>query len=95
MDQNLKRSIILEHYQNLVNKGLIEDGTYILFATGNAFSFKNNSISYNDLEIAKNVNDVKFEYYKDEENNEVKDIVTVNVQFNNYSKQINYKIEEG
>lgn len=35
MDQNLKRSIILEHYQNPVNKGLIEDGTYILANTNN------------------------------------------------------------
>ena len=29
MDDNLKRSIILEHYQNPKNKGLIEDDTYI------------------------------------------------------------------
>jgi len=29
MDQNMKRSIILEHYQNPKNKGLIEDDTYI------------------------------------------------------------------
>ncbi len=28
MDQNLKRSIILEHYQNPKNKGLIEDARY-------------------------------------------------------------------
>ena len=35
MDQNLKRSIILEHYQNPVNKGLIEDESYILVNTNN------------------------------------------------------------
>lgn len=29
MDQNLKREIILEHYQNPLNKGLIEDDSYI------------------------------------------------------------------
>ncbi len=29
MDQNMKRSIILEHYQNPKNKGLIEDESYI------------------------------------------------------------------
>lgn len=29
MDQNMKRSIILEHYQNPKNKGLIDDDTYI------------------------------------------------------------------
>lgn len=28
MDQNTKRSIILEHYQNPINKGLIEDTSY-------------------------------------------------------------------
>lgn len=29
MDENLKRSIILEHYQNPKNRGLIDDNTYI------------------------------------------------------------------
>ena len=29
MDDNLKRSIILEHYQNPKNKGLIDDDSYI------------------------------------------------------------------
>ena len=29
MDQNLKKSIILEHYQNPKNKGLINDDSYI------------------------------------------------------------------
>lgn len=29
MDQNLKRSIILDHYQNPRGKGLIEDETYL------------------------------------------------------------------
>jgi len=35
MDQNLKREIILEHYQNPVNKGLIDDDSYILVNTNN------------------------------------------------------------
>lgn len=35
MDQNLRRSIILEHYQNPVNKGLIKDDNYILVNTNN------------------------------------------------------------
>ena len=29
MDSNLKRSIILEHYQNPHNRGLINDNSYI------------------------------------------------------------------
>jgi len=35
MDANLKRSIILEHYQNPVNRGLIEDETYYKADTTN------------------------------------------------------------
>ena len=35
MDQNMKRSIILEHYQNPKNKGLIEDETYIKITMNN------------------------------------------------------------
>jgi len=35
MDQNLKRSIILENYQNPINRGLIEDDSYILVNTNN------------------------------------------------------------
>ena len=35
MDNNLKRSIILEHYQNPKNKGLISDSTYLTSNTNN------------------------------------------------------------
>lgn len=35
MDQNVKREIILEHYQNPVNKGLIDDTGYVLVNTNN------------------------------------------------------------
>lgn len=35
MDQNLKREIILTHYQNPKNKGLIDDETYIKVNTNN------------------------------------------------------------
>ena len=35
MDQNLKRSIILEHYQNPINRGLIDDDNYIKANTNN------------------------------------------------------------
>ena len=35
MDQNMKRSIILEHYSNPKNKGLIDDDSYIYVNTNN------------------------------------------------------------
>ena len=35
MDQNLKREIILEHYQHPKNRGLIDDDSYIKVNTNN------------------------------------------------------------
>lgn len=35
MDQNFRRSVILEHYQNPVNRGLVDDETYIKVNTNN------------------------------------------------------------
>ena len=35
MDENTKREIILEHYQNPINRGLIDDETYIKVNTNN------------------------------------------------------------
>lgn len=35
MDQNLRRTIILENYQNPKNRGLIDDDSYILVNTNN------------------------------------------------------------
>ena len=35
MDQNMKRSIIMEHYSNPKNRGLIEDNSYIKVDTNN------------------------------------------------------------
>lgn len=71
-----------------------EDGTYIVFTDGNSFMLNNKSIYYNQIEISKNVNSLKFEYDKDEENNEITDIIKVSVKYSNYSKQMKYKLEE-
>ena len=35
MDENIKRTIILNHYQNPINRGLIEDNGYIKVNTNN------------------------------------------------------------
>ncbi len=35
MDSNLRREIILEHYENPVNRGLVDDDSYILKNTNN------------------------------------------------------------
>ena len=71
-----------------------DDGTYIIFTTGNSFLFKDNKIFYIDLEITKNVKNVNFKYYTDSNNKQDNTIVTVTVNFENYTKKMNYKIEE-
>ena len=35
MDENLKREIILEHYKNPLNRGLIDDDSYLKENTNN------------------------------------------------------------
>lgn len=71
-----------------------EDGTYILFRTGNSFSLKGNSIFYNNIEISKNVNKLQFLYDKDSEGNDIIDVVKMTIEYENYSKEMKYKIEE-
>ena len=70
------------------------EGDYILFKSGNSFSFKNNDIYYNDLKIVTDVKNMSFSYYDNQEKNAKHDIVTVNIAFEKYTKQINYKVEE-
>lgn len=78
---------------NKINQ-ISEDGKYIIFDSGNSFIQKDNKIFFNDLQISKNVNNINFAYYKDTEGKQHKDIVAVSVEFENYSKTMNYKIEE-
>ena len=53
MDQNLKRSIILEHYQNPKNKGLIDDDSYIKVNM-------NNESCIDEINLMVKVEDGKF-----------------------------------
>lgn len=71
-----------------------DDGTYILFTSGNSFSLKNNKIYFNEVVIASNVNSVNFGYYTNDQGETKDDIVTVNMEFPEYKKQMNYKVEE-
>lgn len=73
------------------------DSSYILFTSGNSFMFNSNKIYYNNLEICDNVKSIDFEYGKknDEDGNEIEDrsVIKVSLSFENFSKTINYKIE--
>ena len=67
--------------------------SYILFTTGNSFSISNNIIYYNNLPICNGVQSMKMELGIDGDG-ENKDIINVNIKFENFNKSLNYKIEE-
>lgn len=73
------------------------DSSYILFTSGNSFMFNSNKIYYNNIEICDKVKSINFEYGKknDEYGNEIEDrsIIKVSLSFENFSKTINYKVE--
>ena len=75
-----------------------EDGKYILFTSGNSFSFSNNKIYFNTKEICNGVEDINISFgkSKNEEGIEVeeKTLISINLIFKNFTKNINYKIED-
>lgn len=80
----------LKEAKTLNNKIDKLENNYILFTSGNSFSYSNNSIYYNNLTICKNVKNVSFSFKE----NERQDIVEVNMEFQDFQKTINYKIED-
>lgn len=54
MDQNLKRTIILEHFQHPKNKGLIDDNSY-------KFINMNNESCIDEINLMVKINDNKIE----------------------------------
>jgi len=69
-----------------------DDNNYILFKSGNSFSFNNNMIYYNNIKICEGVQSLEFKLGKDGDNLD-DTIIYVMINFKNFSKAINYKIE--
>lgn len=65
---------------------------YILFTTGNSFSMYNNSIYYNNIKICNNVKDMTIKKGEDGDGKD-ETIINVTLDFENFSKTMNYKIE--
>lgn len=59
MDSNLKRSLILEHYQNPIHKSLIEDSSYIKVNANNESCIDNLDIMVKVEE--DNIVDIRFD----------------------------------
>lgn len=83
----------LKTANNKVDK-ISEDGSYIVFKTGNSFYLKNNNIYFNNFKISKNVQEINFYFEKDAEGNDIEDVINLSIIYNNYSKQMKYKLEE-
>ena len=72
------------------------ESPYILFTSGNSFLFDSNKIYYNNLIICDNVKSINFECEEklDEDNNtKYESIIKVTLSFENFTKTINYKLE--
>lgn len=68
------------------------DSNYVLFSSGNSFSLSNNIIYYNNIQVCDGVK--KFEIKLGENGDGVNNtIVHVTLNFDNYGKSMNYKIE--
>ncbi len=63
---------------------------YILFTSGNSFSYSNSSIYYNNTVICRDVKNITFSFPESEN----RDIINVNIEFDNFQKSLNYKIED-
>lgn len=59
---------------------------YILFATGNSFSIKDDVIYYNNIEICDGVESMQINLVES-------DIVNITINFENFNKSISYKVE--
>ena len=75
-----------------------EDGNYILFTSGNSFSFSNNKIYYNTKEICNGVESVNIAFRKsqNDEGEEIEDktIIDINFKLKKFNKVISYTIED-
>lgn len=92
LEFNKFNTYFLKEVKRKENKVDTINTDYISFASGNSFSFKNNKIYYNSMQICKNVEELIIEQGQDGDGQ--KDIVCVTLKFENFEKKINYKVEE-
>lgn len=71
----------------------IDSEKYIVFETGNSFFLSDDKIYYNNVELCRGVQSFTLLQGKNGDGID-KNIVYVTVSFKNFTKSINYKIEE-
>jgi len=70
----------------------VVNDSYILFASGNSFSISEGAIYYNDTRVCDRVKSMIIKVEQDE-NKVYRDIVNVTLNFEDFNKSINYKLE--
>lgn len=87
---NKFNAYFLKEIKTLNNKVDRLEDKYILFTSGNSFSYSNSSIYYNNTVICRYVKNITFSFPESEN----RDIINVNIEFDNFQKSLNYKIED-
>ncbi len=87
---NKFNAYFLKEIKTLNNKVDRLEDKYILFTSGNSFSYSNSSIYYNNKVICRDVKNITFSFPESEN----RDIINVNIEFDNFQKSLNYKIED-
>jgi len=70
-----------------------DENKYILFSSGNSFSLSNNRIYYNDIQVCVGVEDFIIQSGLNGDGTNT-DIIYITLKIGDFTKSINYKIEE-
>ena len=81
----------IKKIDNKIDK--VED-TYILFSSGNSFSYNNEKIYYNNIPISEGVKEMNINYLIENDIEIREDVICVELVFENFRKSMKYKIEE-
>lgn len=90
---NKFNTYFLKEVKSKGNKVDTINENYILFKTGNAFSLSSDKIYYNNIEICKGVQTFTILQGKNGDGID-NNIIYVTLSFKNFTKSINYKLEE-
>lgn len=90
---NKFNTYFLKEIKSINNKIDEINDNYILFSSGNSFNFIENAIYYNNIKICTGVDAFIIQQGKNGDGQD-ENIVYVTVEFKNFTKSMNYKIEE-
>ena len=94
MEFNNFNTYFLKEIKKIDNKIDKVEDTYILFSSGNSFSYNNEKIYYNNIPISEGVKEMNINYLIENDIEIREDVICVELVFENFRKSMKYKIEE-